>query len=298
MKGIYNSGVTNLEKIDTADGLILNGIFFSPKKRIRRAVLFIHGFPGNFYLNSEIINNLEKEFNKSGFGLLSLNTRGHDIINVTFKKNGEILILGSAFEKFEDCIIDINAGIKFLNSKGFDEIILIGISGGADKVGFYLSKNPNKSVKGVIFLSPGSNISIINKELKGKFKQFLKKAFEMIKEGRGNELILTSAMEIPVSWQRFISLYAEESNENVFPFNNHGSEFKILSEIKLPALIILGDKDRYFDDYNLEEIMILLKEKMKKTPKFDARIIEGANHRFESKERELSILISNWIKKH
>ncbi len=285
-----------LEKINTADGLILNGIFFNPKKQRRKAALFIHGFPGNFYSNSEIINNLAEEFNKSGFGFLSLNTRGHDIINVSFKKNGSALISGSAFENFDDCLFDIEAGIKFLNSQGFNEIFLIGISGGADKTGFYLSKKPNKSIKGSVFLSPGSNISIIRKELRSKFNPLLKKAFEMVKKNRGNELILMPELEFPVSWQRFISLYSEESNENVFPIHNNKSEFESLSKIKAPILTIIGDKDKFFDNLDLEKIAELLKQKIKNSPDFKFKVIKNANHRFKGKEKELSVLIKNWVK--
>jgi predicted alpha/beta-fold hydrolase len=285
-----------LEKINTSDDLILNGMFFNSKKQSKKAVLFIHGFPGNFYLNSEIISNLAEEFDKSGFGLLSLNTRGHDIINVSFKKNGDILILGSAYEDFDDCLFDIETGIKFLNSHGFDEIILIGISGGADKTGFYLSKKPNKSVKGSIFLSLGSNISIIKKELKDKFDPLLKKAFGMAEKGRGNELILEPELGFPVSWKRFISLYSEESNENVFPIHNNKSGFKSLAKIKVPILTIVGEKDKFFDNFDLDKIAELLKQKAKNSPDFRFKTIKKTDHQFKRREKELSVFIKNWMK--
>ncbi|HCJ67224.1 MAG TPA: hypothetical protein DHV62_07880 [Elusimicrobia bacterium] len=285
-----------LQKINTRDGLILDGLFFNPKKGSGKAALFIHGFPGNFYLNSEIINNLADEFGKYNLGLLSLNTRGHDIINITFKKSGKAAVLGAAFERFEDCPFDIEAGIKFLNSKEFKEIILIGTSGGADKVGFYLSEKPDKSVKGVIFLSPGSNISIIQKELKRKYKPLLEKSFYMVKRGKGDKLALEPELEFPVSWQRFISLYSEQSNENIFPFHNKKSEFKLLSKIKVPVLIVAGGKDEYFHDYKIEELIEILKRKMKKVQKFNAEIIKTASHRFTSKEKELAKIIRNWIR--
>jgi predicted alpha/beta-fold hydrolase len=173
-----------LEKIFTKDRIALNGLFCSPEKPKKRAVLFIHGFPGNFYVNHEIINSLANKFCKSSLGFFSMNTRGHDIMNVSFKKNNKPLILGSALEKFEDCILDIDAGIKFLNRQGFNQIILIGISGGADKIGYYLSQKHSKFVTGGIFLSPGSNILIIKKELRNKFKPLLEKSLEMINRGK------------------------------------------------------------------------------------------------------------------
>lgn len=284
-----------LEKFVTKDDLILNGLFFNPKKKSNKALLFIHGFPGNFYQNSEIIISLAEEFQKSGLGLFSINTRGHDIINVTFKKSGGFSICGGAFEKFEDCILDIEAGIKFLNSRGFNEIFLAGISSGADKVGFYLSKTHNKSVKGGIFLSPGSNISIARKELKNEFKSMIKKAFDMVRKNKGNELILSPRMDFPISWQRFISLYNEANNENIFPFHNKKAEFKLLAKIKVPVLAILGGKDEYYHIYELEKITETLKQKMEKIIKFRVVIINGANHRFKGSERKLAGMIRNWI---
>lgn len=284
-----------LEKFVTKDNFILNGLFFNPKKKSNKALLFIHGFPGNFYQNSEIIISLAGEFQKSGLGLFSINTRGHDIINVTFKKSGGFSILGGTFEKFADCILDIEAGIKFLNSRGFNEIFLAGISGGADKVGFYLSKTHNKSIKGGVFLSPGSNISIAKKELKNEFKPMVKKAFGMVRKNKGNELILGPRMDFPVSWQRFISLYDEESNENIFPFHDKKTEFRYLTRIKVPLLIVMGNKDEYFDNLDLGKITELLRQKMKNITNSEVKIIKNANHQVKGKEKGLAVIITNWI---
>lgn len=284
-----------LEKIFTKDKIALSGLFFKPEKQKNKAVLFIHGFPGNFYVNHEIINGMADKFYKSNVGFFSMNTRGHDIMNISFKKNNKPLVLGSALEKFEDCVLDIDTGIKFLNKQGFNQIVLIGISGGADKVGYYLSKKHNKLITGGIFLSPGSNILIIKKELKNKFKPLLKKALRTVKENKGNELIIEPEMDFPVSCQRFISLYSEESNENVFPFHNKKAKFKSLSKIKAPILIIMGDRDSYLYNYNLKSIAKLLEEKTKNAKKFNFEIVRKANHSFKGKEKKLVAIIGDWI---
>lgn len=290
-----------LKEIITRDGIKLNGLFFVPQRLEKKAALYIHGFSGNFYNNSKILNALAEKFNKLGFGLASFNNRGHDIITYIpqriKKKEDKFLILGAAFEQFEDCILDIETGINFLKSKGFEQIILIGISGGADKAAYYLSQFNHKLVRGVVFISPGDNILIGKKELKDKFELFLKKAMKMVNSGRGNELILKPEIDFPISYRRFISLYDKESKENVFSFNNPKAKFKVLSKIKKPILVVLGNKDKYLFSRKPELIIKILKQKAKKANKFDSLIIKGANHNFQGKEKELSTSIANWIRK-
>jgi dienelactone hydrolase len=102
-------------------------------------------------------------------------------------------------------------------------------------------------------------------------------------------------MDFPVSCQRFASLYSEESNENIFPFHNKKAKFKSLSKIKVPILMIVGDKDSYFYNYNLKSIAKLLEEKIKNAKRFDFKVIKKANHSFKNKERELALTINDWI---
>jgi esterase/lipase len=280
----------SLENIKTKDGIILNGLFYNSKKD--RAVLFIHGFPGNFYGN---INILDCFFDLN-LGILSLNTRGHDILSITRKNDDSCIVSGSAVEKFEDCIQDIDAGINFLKKAGFKNIFLTAISAGTDKIGYYLSQRQDNSIKGAIFISPGSNILVMKEEIGKDFNPLLKKSAKMIASGKGDELITNSKMDFPVSYKRFASQYSEDSNENVFPFHNKNCEFKTLSKIKKPILIMMGESDVYFYDKNPN---ILLKDLKSKLPgKFNEfAVIKGANHSFQKKEKKLMSIIDSWLKK-
>jgi pimeloyl-ACP methyl ester carboxylesterase len=276
----------SLENIQTKDKLILNGLFCNSKKNY--AVLFVHGFPGNFYGNENILDC----FVDLNFSVLSLNTRGHDILSITRKNNNEYIISGSAVESFDDCTLDIDAGINFLKKAGFTNIFLAAISAGTDKIGYYLSKKKNNLINGAIFISPGSNIVAIKKEVGKSFNLLLKKSIEMVNKKRGDELIINKKMDFPVSYKRFISLYDENSNENVFPFHNKNSEFKTLSLIKKPMLFIMGENDVYLYGTDPDTIMSLLKNKLPN--QFNA--FKGANHSFQKKERELASIIKNWSK--
>lgn len=276
----------SIEKIITKDRFVLEGLFFEADHR-DVAIIFIHGFPTNFYKNMNLIKSM-RDFDCS---ILSLNTRGHDILSIIHKMNKEYEVIGSAKENFEDCVFDIEGAIGFLKEKGYKKILLIGVSSGADKVGFYLSRNKDSVILGGVFISPGSNISIMKEELGEDFFKLMKKASKCVDEGRGDELLFNLKMDFLVSCKRFVSLYSENSSENVFPFHDSNSNFPILSKIKKPIFVALGEMDSFYDDP--KAIIELLKKKL------DDRDNEfklfKAGHSFNGVEKELICEIKSWF---
>lgn len=283
-----NIMIFSIEKITTKDKFILEGLFFNTNSK-DVAMIFIHGFPGNFYKNINLIESL-RDF---GYSLLSLNTRGHDILNIISRKDSGYKVIGSAKENFEDCIFDIDGAVKFLKEKGYKKIFLIGISSGADKVGFYLSKNKDSAIIGGIFISPGSNISIIKNELGEDFCKLMNKSLKYIREEKGEELLFNSKMDFPVSYKRFVSLYSEDSNENVFPFHDNNSNFPILLKIKKPIFVALGENDSFYNDP--KSIIQLLNNKL--SNKNNEFKIFKTGHSFNGAEKEFVQEIKSWINK-
>lgn len=269
-------------------------------------MLYVHGLSGNFYGPCKILNAFAEEFNKFSFGLACFNTRGHDIvagikkINKRKKNGYERLTLGAAFEKFEDCIFDIEAGVKFLKSKGFTKIIIAGISTGANKTAYYFSKSQNKYAKAGILLSPLCDRSALKKDLgknfNKKLKVLLKKAKKIVASKQGNKLMPQNKNEFSFSANRVLSLYTNESNEDTFPYDIPQAKFETLSKIKKPMLAIFGSEDEYLDR-PIESIIEIFREKSQKTKKFDSAIIKNASHGYDEKEEELAKLIVDWIKK-
>lgn len=281
-------------------------MFFKPKKSSKKALLYVHGLSGNFYGSCKILNAFAEKFDKFGFGLACFNTRGHDVvagvkkINKKEKSGYERLTLGAAFEKFEDCIFDIEAGVKFLKSKGFTEIIIAGISTGANKTAYYFSKSQNKYAKAGILLSPLCDRSALKKDLGKKFNKklevLLKKAEKMVALKQGNKIMPQDRNGFTFSANRILSLYTNESNEDAFPYDIPKAKFKTLSKIKKPMLAVFGSADKYLDRL-IESIIEIFRENFQKTKKFDSAIIKNASHGYDEKEKELGKLIVDWIKK-
>ena len=275
----------SIEKIVTKDNFVLDGLFFEAEER-DIAIVFIHGFPSNFCRNI----NLVKSIGDFGYSVLSLNTRGHDILSIIPKVDKEYEIIGSAKENFEDCVFDIGGAVEFLKGKGYKKIFLMGISSVADKVGFYLSKNKESVILGGIFVSPGSNISIVRNELGEDFLKLMDESLKYIDKGKGDELLLNL---IPVSYRRFVSLYSEDSSENVFPFHDDNSDFPILAKIKKPIFIALGERDSFLEDPKL--LLEVLKSKLGgKSNEFK---LFKAGHSFDGAEKELISQIEAWFSK-
>ena len=295
-----------LQRIIAKDRVALDGVFFNSKKRSKKALLFVHGLSGNFYNPYKTLSAFAEKFNSFGFGLACFNNRGHDTVaevrkqDRRKKKGYKWLISGAAFEKFEDCVFDIEAGVKFLKSKGFSKVIVAGISTGANKAAYYFSKFHSKYAKAVILLSPVCDRAAFKKGLGDDFDRKLKililKAKKMKKNGKENELMPKIGNQFPFSAKRFLSLYTKGSSEDTFPYDIPGAKFKALSKIKKQMLVVFGEEDKYLDR-EPKEIIKVFKEKAKNTEKFDSAVIYGGSHGFCDKEKELAEAIAGWIKK-
>ena len=293
----------HLQRITTKDGVRLDGIFLKPKNPKKIALLFVHGLTDCFYGDFEILNELAKKFYKLGIGLASFNTRGHGIVSETIKKDKrkksgyKSLTAGGVFEKFEDCVFDIDAVVNFLQNQGYSKIIVCGISTGANKAAYYFSKPHSKLAKAAILLSPGSDILGLKKEIgEVEFYKKYELAQRMIKFGKGDYLMPAQGSHFPFSTRRYYGLYKEGGSEDIFSYGNLRAKFKGFSKIKEPILVVLGDNDKYLDRQPIE-IIKALKKGARKTKNFDSAIIQGGSHSYKEKEEELTKIIINWILK-
>lgn len=285
----------------TSDGLSLPGLLFSPPSSTKAAI-YLHGFSGSaFYMHDFT---LEEEFNKNNIALLRFNNRGAELIKrLTVEKNGmeESKYFGASLEKIKECVEDIDAAVSFLEQKGYQEIYLIGNSTGANKICVYNYHRPQNKIAKYILIAGGDDTGHHYASLgKDKFYQLLKKAKEKIDEGAGEELIIDLLPGEIISWQSFLDVADPDGDYNVFPFYEVINKAKLsqkplfrhFKSIKKPSLVVYGEQDEHSWG-DVSKIIEILK---KYQPKFDYKIIPGADHRFRDKKKELSEVIINWLK--
>jgi len=284
MKSFY------LSEITTKDGLLHQGIFLKPQKPGKKALLWIHGLSGRFYGDVKMMEELAVACEEKGFGLASFNNRGHDMV-ASAHRGDEYVTIGAGNEKFQDCVLDIQAQILFLNEQGFSEVVLAGSSTGANKVCFYAATQNDPHVAGIILAGPISDrySSGYAPEMYKKYKAFMQKEID---EGRGDELKVGYDF-LPLTPNRWMSMYSEGTAEDVFNYYDGQAALKQFSKITKPLMVMIGKNDEHADG-KVQEIQKLF-DSHTKSKKYKSVVIPAANHGFDGKEKEVVEAVVSWV---
>jgi len=287
-----------LVRITTKDGLELVGFFIDKKSDI--AVLHFHGTSGDFYTHKFVEVEGEK-LAKENISFLTANNRGHDVYaDIRKHKNGKVewTQIGGGFEKFEDCLLDIDAWIDFLIKRGIKKIILQGHSL-SQKILYYQYAKKNPNVIGQIHLSPQNDDGLMYYALgEKKYQEINKKIKQIIKEGRGNEVLPKeySPVSYVTSAQMYHGYLTDYGAGTLTPYHNPQSKnWQVLEKTTDPLLVIFGSKDAYMKPSS-ETAAKLMKEKAKSAKSVMVKLIKGATHSYLCYEKELVEIIFDWIK--
>lgn len=278
-----------LTKIKTRDGVTLDGIYVRPKRKSKTALIWVHGLTSYFHSGQTLIKELSARCRNAGIGYFKFDNRGHDIV-----ARGPNHPLGTAFEKFEDCIHDIRALINFAKRLGYRKMVLVGHSTGANKALYYLYKTPDPRVKGLVLLGPTSDIAYDYMKFgKEKIRQRVAIAKKLKKK---NSLSLLPQNFGIWSAQRYVSILEEGKPEDVFPYYSPRARWKELKSVKVPMAVIVGSREEHLDR-PLKKFMEAFRKNARSAKSFSGIVIKGAQHSFQKKERELSRAIIKWAKR-
>lgn len=287
--------------VTTKDKLVLHGILLESKNS-SKIVINIHGSASNFY-EEPFFENMAVAFPQKGFSYLSINNRGNSVLTHTWQK------CGSAVEKFEDCVLDIDAWIKFALDKKYSTIILQGHSLGTEKIVYYINKGKYKNkVSGVVLLGFSDSYGDASKFMDGFNcrEDLFNEAKDLIKKGKGEQFLTTKwychAGILPKSAQSFINQFSANSElSKAFPFRL--KKLDMYSKIKAPILAVISDNDKFTAEpvvkngsehtvMPIKDAAALLEKSNKKTK---AVIIPKTDHDFEGKEKELTKVVCDFL---
>ncbi len=280
MRGnVYDPIDGKLVQFRTGDGLELEGFLVSPKGA-SRCIIFLHGMEGNFH-ESPMPMVIAERAKKAGMALFSMDTRGHDVLaNITRVADGRqsYYIGGTAVERFEDSVLDVDAAIKALKGMGFSSFILCGHSTGCQKAAYYQYARRNKSVSGIVLLAPVSDYEDEMKTLGKEFNKKVRVAKAVASNGNGD--LFCTKLSMRYSPNRFLSI-ADLGNVEARLFEYEGglSEF---GSITVPILAVFGTNDQYAHKRVSHYI-----ERMRNTTRsklFEGLVLDGADHGFEGVE--------------
>jgi pimeloyl-ACP methyl ester carboxylesterase len=277
-------------EIITPKKFLLNGLWFG-SKRPKRVLIWIHGLASSAFSKQGIIEHLvDKET-----AILSFNNRGHDnVARVSNIESGKNIQAGAAYERFEDCVDDIDGAITFAKKMKAKEIYLVGHSTGCQKAVYWAHKKGNR-VKGVVLLAPISDYAGMLAKYglpKLRIMQALAKA--MLKSGRSHEFVQSKFWtDGPNSPRRFLSLYTPDSVEqSIFSYFDPKKPAHILRKVQTPILAILAQKDEY-GDRPAKEIVDWIEENTRTD--LLSLIVKNATHGFSGHEKQVGKAIKLWI---
>lgn len=273
-----------LVRFEATDGLRLAGLLYSPPRRTRRAIVWLHGTGGASVFESKRTSILGAELTARGFAFFPFNNRGAHIIT----RSG-----GMAYERIRDCVFDIDGALRELRRRGYDDITLAGHSTGANKVAVYDHLKPRNRVKRYVLLAGGDDTGLLVQQLGARrFHAALRKAWEMIRARRGGELVPLRLSGLPLSWRSFYDMANPNGDYNVFPFLEATTGprlsrrplFRHVRGIRKPALYLYGSRDEYIEDFDASITALACNI----GPKGRILVIDGADHGFSDREGEVA----------
>lgn len=289
-----------VEYVWTADDLRLMGVHYPGREKT--AVLFIHGMAGNIVENY-FAPELGKQLAAEGIGFIYAHNRGYSLINdvtcLPRKKDGGYSYkrIGTAFERFEDCLVDIDAWIQAATKLGYNKVILMGHSLGCNKVIYYIHKRLQQSQHiGLVLLSPPDLPAVTELYDANLYYDQMKEAKKLVKEGKAETFVSSKLWGwCYISAQTYLDLFEQGGSADNLPVKYSPEQSRQLEAITVPALALAGE----FDDIkvsNLNEDLETIKKLARNCPQFDIHILPKANHNYENQEKALTTFLVQWIK--
>ncbi len=289
----YTRMTGELISFEAADKLELEGMLCAPV-RSRTCLVHVHGMTDSFY-GLSLVDNLMHSAIRNEMSFFSFNTRGKGTITSFSKLRHHLIFrtIGTSFENFKDCVLDIDAALKTLRERGYRNFILSGHSTGCQKIAYYQSRRNARSVRGIILLSPADDFNYQIKLLgKKKHKESLQVARRLVRTGRGKDLMPVEHEPSYFSAKRYYELYRPGSVEgNLF---NYESKMKQISKIKIPVLSVFGSKEE-FAAMPPRKMLKILSHKFQH-PYSKTALIMDADHCFCLQEEDVEAVVSKWLR--
>ncbi len=281
-----------LVMFETADKLQLEGMLCAPT-RSKTCLVHVHGMTDTFYSLSLVDNLMHSAF-RNEMSFFTFDNRGAGTISVfqRLKEHLTFRTLGTAFENFKDCVLDIDAALKMLRERGYRNFVLVGHSTGCQKIAYYQSRRSNRSVKGLVFLSPSDDFNFQKKHLGRKWKDALQIAKRLVHAGKGRELMPVDVEPFYLSAKRYYGLYRPGSVEG--ELFNYVGEFKAVSKIKVPMFAVFGSREEFAAMAPSRMLKILAKKFQH--PYSKTALVPKADHCFCLYEDEVEKVVSKWLR--
>ena len=292
-----------MEIIDflATDGVKLNGILYNCKEKSNEVILAVHGMTSNCFKERDKV--ISENSNKNGIDYFCFNNRGSELARYIKKDiNGkeEKIIAGTSYEDVLEGYEDILGAIIKLKELGYENIYLQGHSLGCTKIVYTYNELVDEeeydvlsNIKGVILLSLIDIPKAIKVYLGDKFNEYVSLAEEKEQEYKSYELMPKDAFINPISAKTFLR-YVRDNKDIDFAGYGKDNELEKLNNIKIPLMMRWGNQNEMILQ-SADELVNIVTNIIENKNK-DIDYIDGANHQYNGKEKELAEQIIEFIK--
>lgn len=280
--------IFELVEVKNNQNILLSGCLV--KNNSKKLILFIPGMSDSFFENI-FAKTIMEDCKKYDYDFLFAHNQGSfSIMNVRkIDKNSHsrAIVRGSAFERFEDCLSDLEAWFAYAE-ENYEEIVVLAHSLGCNKTTYYLSKNKNEKVSKIIFLAPQDSSMMEKLPIN---EGILEEAVSNVEKKEENKLLSKKFLGCFLMSSGSMVDFKKNKHVNNIPYLKEDSDYTMLNKIDVPMFFVMGDKDAgRHSDLFMQRICNNVKNG-------DYVVIEGANHNFRNKEQELSTILFNYLKK-
>ena len=267
---------TSLVSIPT-DTIPLDGAYYEPDGTARGAVLLFHGNTMNFYVGAPRF--LPPVLTRLGLACLAFNRRGHDIMS-TFNSR---IAVGGAFQSTAQAIADNRIAADWLAARGFPDPVVTGHSNGGMLGVRHVADHPRTPALvllsagrgGTRFASGGPEHLFAG----DRQDEFTAQAREMVKAGRGRDLMLLPGWWYVITAESFLDRIVSVPDT-----------LALAPQVKCPVLTLRGDKEDG-QRYPVDEFQKLAGGPCK------AEIVPDCDHFYNGREETVAGIVSEWLAK-
>jgi pimeloyl-ACP methyl ester carboxylesterase len=255
----------------------LDGLYYEPEGRAAGAALLFHGNTMNFYTGP--MRFLPPALVKLGLACLAFNRRGHDILSTRASRVAE----GGAFQTASEGIEDSRLAARWMGGRGFENPVIIGHSNGGMLAVRHVADHPRTPAL-VLLSAHGGGRDIVQKGAKSglmvgeRVEEFAARAKEMVKEGRGRELMLMPGWWYAISAESFLDRLTETPDT-----------LELAGRVKCPSLFVRGDKEPR-EQYPAEQF------RARAGGPCTVEIVADCDHFYNGREETVGALVATWLR--
>jgi len=276
----------DLIRVEAEDKATLNGLLWEPERASDSLVILVPGgttgaalFPAHDY------DPLANALTDNGYGFLVSNMRA---------------TYNYPYAEYADAVKDIAAFVAYAKSRGYARIAILGISLGGPRMAQYVAERNDPAVKAVAFIasipSPYLEFQIRGSEAdKRRLEDTLQHARELVAQGKGKQPVgfenwFPGGVSFMGTAKAMIGFFGAPSDPGT------PSSIKYGPRIKVPALVIHGDKDEISLPPNAQTIY----DSLTASPQRDLVWVQGASHYLSPGllAESYARLVTNWLVKN